>query len=334
MYREIFKNFLKEKLFYSISFFLSSGIILLYFYVSKNITDIVYPIMMMFSIYVIFIVVEWFKYYRFNVNLKRGIEREYYNLEAVTEEQKMAQEAILKIHKNYSSKISDMDYKNSDMKYFISQWVHNMKTPVSVINLIVQREKENIKEDIIKSIEEENYKIKNGMDQVLNILRLDEFSRDYEPEVVNLTEIIKEVINSRKNQFIYGKVFPKIEFKEEKALVLTDKKWSFFIIDQIVSNAIKYSKKNEKSYVYFDILNNNNKIYLNIRDEGIGIPKYDLKRIFEPFFTGENGRKVDNSTGIGLYICKKVADNLGHEIAVESQVGKGTLVKITYTMRE
>ncbi|AAK78352.1 signal transduction histidine kinase [Clostridium acetobutylicum] len=330
MYKKIIKNFMKEKLSYSISFFLSSGIILFYFYVSKNITDVVYPIFMVVSIYIIFIVTEWFKYYRFNANLTRGIEREYYDLESVTPEQRMAQEAILKIHKNYAAKISEIDYKNSDIKYFISQWIHNMKTPVSVIDLIVQREKEKLSGDVIKNIEEENYKIKNGMDQVLNIIRLDEFSRDYEPEIVDIVELVKRTINLKKNQFIYGNAFPKVEFHVDKALVLTDKKWSTFIIDQIISNSIKYSKKEEKGYVYFNIVQSNNKTHLVIKDNGVGIPKYDLKRIFEPFFTGENGRNFENSTGIGLYICKKIADNLGHEISVESEINKGTIVKITY----
>lgn len=242
----------------------------------------------------------------------------------------MAEQVISKIHKNYSEKISKIDYKNSDIKYFISQWIHNMKTPVSVINLIIQREKNNIDKETIKNLDEENYKIKNGLEQVLNVIRLDQFSRDYEPEVVDLVSLIKSIINSRKNQFIYGNVFPKIEFIKDKALVLTDKKWSGFIIDQVVSNSIKYSKKNEKGYVYFNIVQYKDKTHLIIRDEGVGIPKYDLKRVFEPFFTGENGRKFESSTGIGLYMCKKIADNLGHEISIESEVGKGTAIKIIY----
>ncbi|WP_234123732.1 sensor histidine kinase [Clostridium hydrogenum] len=330
MYKKVFKNFLKENIFYSISFFFSAGIVLFYFYVSMDITDFFYPILLTLSVYLIFIGTQWFKYYRFNINLTRGIENEYYNLEAVTPEQKMAEQVIFKMHKNYAEKISKIDYKNSDIKYFISQWIHNMKTPVSVINLIIQREKNNIDEETIKNLDEENYKIKNGLEQVLNIIRLDQFSRDYEPEVVDLVSLIKSIINSRKNQFIYANVFPKIEFIKDKVLVLTDKKWSAFVIDQVVSNSIKYSKKNEKGYVYFNIVQYMDKTHLIIRDEGVGIPKYDLKRVFEPFFTGENGRKFESSTGIGLYMCKKIADNLGHEISIESEVGKGTAIKITY----
>lgn len=331
MYKKIIKNFLKENIFYSISFFLSSGIILFYFYVSRNITDFFYPLLLVFSIYIIFITEEWFKYYRFNANLTRGVEREYYNLEAATPEQRMAQEVIFKIHKKYAEEISKIDYRNSDIKYFISQCIHNMKTPVSVINLIIQREKDNVDKEVIKNLQEENYKIKNGLDQVLNVIRLDQFSRDYEPEVVDLVVLVKRIINLRKNQFIYGNVFPKIEFNMDKALVLTDKKWSSFIIDQVVSNSIKYSKI---GYIFFNIIRDDNKTHMIIRDEGVGIPQYDLKRIFEPFFTGENGRKFENSTGIGLYICKKIADNLGHEISVESEVGEGTSVKITYISKE
>lgn len=330
MYKKILKNFLKENFLYSVSFFLSAGIILFYFYVSRDLTDFFYPFILVFSIYIIFTVIQWFKYYRFNINLTRGIEKEYYDLDAITPQQKMVQEVIFKTHKEYEKEISKIEYKNSDIKYFVSQGVHNMKTPVSVINLIIQREKDNIDKEIIKNIEEENYKIKNGLEQVLNVIRLDEFSRDYEPEVVDLVSLVKSIINSRKNQFIYGNVFPKLQFSMEEALVLTDKKWSGFIIDQVVSNSIKYSKKDRKGYVYFNIIQDNEKTHMIIKDEGVGIPKYDLKRVFEPFFTGENGRKFENSTGIGLYMCKKIADNLGHEISIESEQSKGTLIKITY----
>ncbi|WML32954.1 sensor histidine kinase [Clostridium sp. OS1-26] len=341
MNKKILINFLKDKLQLTIAYFFNTLLIILYCHLLNGKIDVLYPLLISIVIYLFLILNEWLKYYKFSRSLNEGIENKYFNLSPRTIEQQESAKAIFKIHENYTNTISKVNAQNTEYKYFLSQWVHNMKTPVSVINLIILKcikeldfDKKDWKTNIAKlfyDIREENNKVENGLEQILNISRLDDFSKDYEPQTVDLVTLIKEVINSKKNQFIYNNVFPKVEFQCEKALIITDKKWNKFMLEQILSNAIKYSKKNDKKkYVYFNIYINDKETKLTIRDKGIGIPNYDIKRIFTPFFTGENGRKLKDSTGIGLYICSIIAKKLNHSIIIESEVNIGTTLSIIY----
>lgn len=344
MNKKILINFAKDKLSLTIVYFLSTILILIYIYSLGTQIDVLYPLLLSIVLYVFLILCEWSKYYKFNRSLNEGIENRYFNLNPKTNEQLETANAIFKIHENYTNKISKIHAQNTDNKYFLSQWIHNIKTPPSIIDLIIQKatkETSFSNEDstmnqmnILKlffDIREENNIVKNGLDQILNISRLNDFSKDYEPQTANLVQLLKEVINNKKSQFIYNNVFPKIEFKYEKILIVTDEKWNKFMLEQLLSNAIKYSKDNKKNtYVYFNIYRNDKETKLTIRDEGIGIPSYDIKRVFEPFFTGENGRKVGDATGIGLYICKVISKKLNHSIAIESEINKGTTISVTY----
>lgn len=344
MNTKILVNFVKDKLPFTIGYFVNTIFIILYSYLLDTKIDVLYPLLLSIVLYVFIIFNEWIKYYKFNRNLNNGIENRYFNLDPKTNEQQETTKAIYKIHEKYTNKISAINAQNIDNKYFLSQWIHNIKTPASIIDLIIQNAAKQIsfnKEDYIINhvnilklffdIREENNKVKNSLDQILNISRLSDFSKDYEPQRVDLVALLKEIINNKKSQFIYNNVFPKIEFQYEKVLIITDKKWTKFMLEQILVNAIKYSANNtEKKYVYFNIYINDKEIKLTIRDEGIGIPSYDIKRVFEPFFTGENGRKIRDATGIGLYICKVISKKLNHSIAIESEVNKGTTISIIY----
>ncbi len=344
MSKNILMNFVKDKLSFTIGYFLNTIFILLYVYLLGAQFDILYPLLLSIVLYVFLILSEWFKYYKFNRSLNEGIENRYFNLNPKTNEQLETSRAIFKIHENYTNKISIFHAKNTDNKYFLSQWIHNIKTPTSIIDLIIQKatKETSFSNDdceinqlnILKlffDIREENNKVKNGLDQVLNISRLNDFSKDYEPQTVDLVPLLKEVINNKKSQFIYNNVFPKIKFKYEKILIITDKKWTKFMLEQIIVNAIKYSgDSKEKKYVHFNIYIDGKETKLTIKDEGIGIPSYDIKRVFEPFFTGENGRAAHDSTGIGLYICKLISKKLNHSISIESEINKGTTVSIIY----
>ena len=162
------------------------------------------------------------------------------------------------------------------------------------------------------------------------MIRFENIAMDFEPRAVALAASVKTVINEKKSQFIYNHVYPVVNADLEYS-VITDKKWNQFLLDQLMSNAIKYSDTSASNKkLVITIFQENEYICLSIKDEGVGIPVYDLPRVFEPFFTGENGRKFRNSTGIGLYICKKIADRLGHRLEMSSEVGKGTEVTIKY----
>jgi signal transduction histidine kinase len=287
-------------------------------------------------VYTVILVIDFARYSRFNSNIRRILSEGYYDLEPSTNEQENISSVIEGIYKAHSKEISSINVDTLNRQHFLSQWIHNMKTPVSVIGLILQkiRMEETLKEDQLNDIEEENNRLHNGLEQILSIIRMEEFFRDYEPEVVDLMSLLKDLINSKKSQFIYNNVYPKLNSDYKNAMIITDSKWNRFMLEQVINNAIKYSDaKDDKKYVTFTIVKEGKNTHLTIEDQGVGIPEHDLPRVFNPFFTGENGRNFNNSTGIGLYITATVAEKLGHGIDIASKVDEGTKFTISYVTK-
>ena len=146
---------------------------------------------------------------------------------------------------------------------------------------------------------------------------------------MNLKEIINKVIKKNKEIFLLEKIEIKLENLDNKK-VLSDSKWLEFIINQIISNSLKYVDK-EKSVITITTSESEKNIILKIHDNGIGIPKSDIKKVFDKSFTGENGRKIQTSTGMGLYIAKQLCEKLGHKIEIKSEQNKYTSVFITFS---
>lgn len=240
--------------------------------------------------------------------------------------------------KNYMTFENKLDkyrktYKNQ--MYFNNRWIHQMKTPVSVLKLALENEKDkNIDEQTRKSyesMEEEIEKLSNGLEMALYTLRVNDFELDFKVEDISLVEVLRNVINENKNAFIANSIYPEI-VSEEELMVKSDKKWIKFVIGQIVSNSIKYSKvkAGENKSVIFRIYRQDDRSILSVEDMGVGIPAEDLDKIFNPFFTGKNGRTYLESTGMGLYLSKEICNRLGHNINVESVEGEGTTVSIIF----
>lgn len=319
---------------FTIAYFLGIFFVGLFYYISygKGI-EIIYPVLLALFVYFIFILYRFIAYSEFNKKSDKLVDNMDYDIKAYTCEEKEFVKHIAAIHKKYIEKINYIKFNNSKNKRFISQWIHNMKTPISVIDLIIQKtsKSEIPAEKALIDIKKENDSLLNKLEQVLMLMRLENFTNDYIPETVDLVKTLRKVINNRKNQFIYSNVYPKLETFEEHVMVLSDEKWNEAMIDQIVSNAVKYSNaKDNSKNVYFTIKKADDKVLLSIKDEGIGIPEYDIQRIFEPFFTGDNGRLCSGATGIGLYFCAEVAKKLGNKINVYSKTGEGTEIVITY----
>lgn len=228
-------------------------------------------------------------------------------------------------YNQYRLKIQEQNKIHNDHLTFINHWIHQMKTPVSVINLLLQ---EYEGEEVSSNIQQELDKIDKGLNMAMYFARLDQFQKDFSVEKVNLYNEVVELINKERRLFIKNKIIPKVELDKD-LVVYSDKKWLRFIIEQIIINGVKYSKDYGK-YLIIKNIENSEYIIINIIDEGIGIPKKDIKRVFEPFFTGKNGRKFGESTGMGLYIVKKVCDNLGHRVEIKSEIEKGTRVSILF----
>jgi len=205
-----------------------------------------------------------------------------------------------------------------------------MKTSITVIDLACEQNNlVNGNNKYIEDIKEENSTFKKNLEECLNVLRLDDFSRDYITTACNLNDIVNSAVNSKKRDFIYKRVFPTVNIDKDLN-VYTDRKWCIYMIEQIISNAIKYSESKSGNKIRISAAKGNEGIELLIKDEGMGITKEDLPRVFEPFFTGSNGRKERSSTGIGLYMVKTISKKLGHSISLNSKVGRGTEFKIIF----
>ena len=218
-------------------------------------------------------------------------------------------------------------YKNiqEDYKEYIELWIHEVKIPIAASKMII----ENNKNEVTKSIDEELDKVENYTEQALFYARSNAVEKDYIINKTNLKEIVNGAILKNKTTLLNEKVSIELSnLKEEE--VYTDSKWAVFIINQIIQNAIKYSKKENKK-IEISSQEKNDRVILYIKDNGIGIKKGEITRVFERGFTGENGRIIgQKSTGIGLYLCKKLCDRLGLGIELNSEKDKGTEVRIIF----
>jgi len=219
---------------------------------------------------------------------------------------------------------------------FANHWVHQMKTPVAAISVLAQESAQRPQEELratISAIEEEALEVADGLELVLNMARLRDFAQDYLVRRVNLLDAVREIVNHRKKQFIRTGIFPEVDADpDEDWVVLSDPKWNRFVIEQVVANALKYASQagRERQRLRFVLSRTGAAATLQIVDQGPGIPPEDLPRVYEPFFTGENGRRFGGATGIGLYLVRQVVDRLGHKLRITSVVGEGTTVHLTY----
>ena len=202
---------------------------------------------------------------------------------------------------------------------YYTVWAHQIKTPIASMRLQIQSEDTESARKLMGDLN----RIESYVEMVLTFLRLDSDSTDYLIKEYDLDEIIRPSIRKFSREFILKKL--KLEYEPVSFKTITDSKWLSFIIEQVISNAVKYTSE---GFV---------RIYMSepgilcIEDTGVGISEEDLPRIFENGYTGFNGREDKRASGIGLYLCKRIADNLGHKIYAESKVGEGT--KILLDMR-
>lgn len=330
------KEFLRDQRDFTLVYFISHILISLYsnHYLSSSIR-LLYPFSIYLYIYLIFMGYRLIRY----IGNTREIRRLSENIEIgnlpYSAEQQAYITLIRQLHRNYQDQLYEIRAKAGSTHRFLSQWIHSMKTPLSVIDLIVQNyklsEHNTDPAAAMAQLAEEKDRILGMLNQVLQFFRLEQFTRDYTPENINLMDSLRGLINRMRNQFIYNNVYPVIESTEEEMLVTTDGKWNAVMLEQIISNSVKYSEAGEEAKpVHFRAVRDGDKTVLYIRDEGIGIDRGDLHRVFQPFFTGKNGRSAHQATGIGLYVCAETARKLGHTLEITSEAGAGTELKVTY----
>lgn len=225
----------------------------------------------------------------------------------------------------YQAQLQQYIRKQNEHLTFINQWVHQMKTPLSVMQLIIQ---ENEGEPGMNNIRQEVERLDSGLNMALYMARLDSFQYDFCVKTIVLNSLALEMVNEFKRLFIRKHVYPEVHI-EPAITVPSDEKWLKFILGQLLTNAIRYSAQNNKKIMVSAYQHENN-VVMEVKDEGIGIPETDIRRVFEPFYTGENGRRFGESTGMGLYLVKEVCKRLSHQIELDSEVGKGTTVRIIF----
>ena len=211
-----------------------------------------------------------------------------------------------------------------EYKEYIEIWIHEIKLPIATSKLII----ENNKSDVTRNIDDELNKIEDYVEQALFYARSNTVEKDYIIRKVNLKDIVNGVIKKNKNVLISEKI--KVDIYDIEKEVYIDSKWIAFILNQIIANSIKYSR-NEERMIDISAKDLKDCVTLCIKDNGIGIRSEEIARVFEKGFTGTNGRiNGKKSTGIGLYLCKKLCDKLGVGISLVSNENDGTEVKLVF----
>ena len=326
-----FKCFLKDKIFYIISLLTLLIVTELLFYIFKvNKYVVIYVTFFVIFFFILILVVEYLRkrafYNKFKQNLS-NLDRKNLILELIKRpnflDGKILYDSIDDIVRYMSDEINKYKYMGEEYREYIELWVHEIKTPIASSKLII----ENNKNEITESIDEELNKINDFIEQVLYYAKSSVVEKDYIIKENILQNIINNVIKKNKNDLINKKV--QVMLENLNVSIKTDSKWLEYVINQIVTNSIKYSKDEDiKLKIYSKKFKECIKLY--IEDNGIGISKEDIGRVFDKGFTGNNGRKYIKSTGMGLYLCKNLLQKLGHDIYINSKQNVGTRVVIVF----
>lgn len=283
---------------------------------------------------------DYLKRRRFFKELEYAVEnfeQAYYITEMLARpdfaEGQLIYDALHQATKQMNDRIASYRLSSEDYQEYIETWIHEVKTPIAAARLVL----ENSRGGVSDSLDREFDRIEAYVEQALYFARSSSVERDYLIRLVNLDDVVKAVVRNQSRAFIESKITPRFEGLDLS--VYSDVKWLEFIVGQIVTNAVKYHAQDTaisrevvfaaRSEEYgFD----SKRVVLTISDNGIGIPASDLDRVFEKGFTGENGRAFAKSTGMGLYLCKKLCDKLHLSLSICSTQSKETAVSITFPL--
>ena len=229
---------------------------------------------------------------------------------------------IAKMRQEKEELIFEDQKRYTEMMDYYGMWAHQIKTPIAAMRILVQsgmdREENEENQKLFRQLQMELFKTEQYVEMVLSYLKICDIAKDMVLERCDLGKVVRQAVKKYSRLFILQKL--SLEMGEIAEIVLTDEKWLSFVVEQILSNALKYTKSGCVS-IYLE-----QEGVLVIKDTGIGISAEDLPRIMEKGYTGYNGRIDKRSTGIGLYLCKKVMDKLHHQLRIDSEDGKGTKV--------
>lgn len=315
-----FTKYVKDNISYILAFIVYCMIIVCYINAMKANQNI--SIVIIVISFIFFIITFLMNYYRKNkyfnnINkLMDGLQEKYLISEVIKKPKRGDELEYYKIlkraNKSMLENVTNIKTIQKDYKEYIESWVHEIKIPITSSKLLC----ENNKSDTTNKIEEDIEEINNYVEQALFYARLDKVSNDFIIQETKLANVIKSVLLRNKKVMIQNDI--KVELKDINTIVYSDEKWLEFIINQVLINSIKY-KNDNNSIISISSMETKENVKLEIKDNGIGIKQSELDRIFDKGFTGTNGRNNKRSTGIGLYLCKKMCEELGMEIKVESK---------------
>lgn len=289
---------------------------------------IIYAFLLSVVLLTAFLIYRYMSRKKFYQRLQNPLETMLESLE--TTEQTPISEALdrllIRQYRLYQEELQKAEDRQDEHLLFIDRWVHQMKTPLSVIELTAQT----LDEPESSSMREETDRIRSGLHTVLYMARLRTIAEDFHIKPVLLSKLIHEVNQENKRFYIRHEVYPQLKEHSSDITVQTDEKWLFFLLTQLVHNAVKYSTGKAK-HLLLSVYQRNGEAILEVKDFGVGIPSVDKKRVFNKFYTGENGRKYRESTGMGLYLVKEVAEKLEHRIELDSDLGEGTTIQIIFS---
>jgi len=259
-----------------------------------------------------------------NIN---NLDKAYLVLETLKKpssyEDQLIYDAMYEINKSMNENIKNYKEQVDTFKNYIEMWIHEVKIPLSSLTLLVHNHKDKFSKNSLKQIK----KIDDYLEQILYYVRSENANKDYLINKVNLKKSITAVALKNKDFILESNINLIVENIQQE--IYTDSKWLEFIINQIISNSIKYKDNNKESFIKIYTIENKETVSIVIEDNGIGISKSDIRRVFEKSFTGENGRINGSSTGMGLFIVKNLCDKLGHSIKIDSEKNQYTKVYIT-----
>lgn len=338
-------NFIKQNYIWILMIVTMSCIHLLYMYlIGARKQDVVYAAVLDAILLLITVLVGFFRYSSkvkaLSNALKRPVE-EQAQLPEATDDVEILYHRLLENQSIARSEAeSSAAIRQSQMRDYYSMWVHQIKTPISAMKLLLEVEREELGQlicddeqsqyllsDNMDSFEDELFRIEEYVSMALQYQRVSSTENDFVLEKVSVDGVIRDTIKK------YAKIMIRrhigINYSGTGQEVYTDGKWLAFMLEQILSNAIKYTPQ---GFVTIETAEEKDRFFITIKDTGIGIKAEDLPRVFEKGYTGYNGHADKKATGIGLYLCRQMADKLGHTIRMESEIGKGTKVWIGFDL--
>ena len=318
----LFKIYLKQNLKWISLFLIFTAVFAAVFFL-YNITlrAVIYPFFLCVTIGISALIIDFRSVKKKHEQLCYIQQLTSFMIDKLPEPKTVSEFDYQKLVKNLTTEISELEYNNGikyrEMIDYYTVWAHQIKTPIASMKLSLQNEDT----PLARKLDSDLFRISQYVDMVLAFLRLNSTSNDYVFKDYNIDSLLKSSIKNFSSEFIARKI--RLIYEPIEKTVVTDEKWLSFVIEQLLSNSLKYTRS---GYIRIYLSDENT---LCIEDSGIGIAPDDLPRIFEKGYTGYNGRIDKSASGLGLYLCKQICQNLGMAISAESEIDRGTKIYLS-----